>query len=157
MNELTAEKTMTLKEVAEITGAAYRTVASYAQKAGWTQNGKTTLLNETQVTVILEAIKRGNGNQYNLASSSQGIDTTKSRALRIDLLHRQIENEMQGEIDELKLENNSLRINLQATKSLLAERESGLSIIQRIAEAGGCLITDRDDVLSAYRRNPLSR
>jgi len=37
---------MTLKEVAEATGAAYRTVAAYAQKAGWTENGKETLLTE---------------------------------------------------------------------------------------------------------------
>jgi hypothetical protein len=52
MNELVNSKTMTLKEVSEVTGAAYSTVAAYAQKAGWTANGKQTLLNETQVTLI---------------------------------------------------------------------------------------------------------
>ena len=30
---------MTLQEIAAVTGAAYRTVADYAQRAGWTQNG----------------------------------------------------------------------------------------------------------------------
>jgi hypothetical protein len=39
----------------------------------------------------------------------EGIDTTKSRALRIDLLHRQIEEEMQGEINDLKIENQALQ------------------------------------------------
>jgi transposase len=76
VNEIKQGKTMSLKEIAKATGASYRTVAAYAQKAGWTQNGKATRLNEAQVT----------------------------------------------------------------------------SVIQRIAEVGGCLLTDRDDLLSAYRR-----
>jgi hypothetical protein len=147
MNKLTAygDRRITLKEVADVTGAAYRTVAAYAQKAGWTENGKLTLLNEEQVTVILEAMKRTKNNQYDLASSLQGIDTTKSRALRIDLLHRQIEAEMQGEIDELKTA-------LAAANDLLEKRTTGLETIQRIAEAGGLVMSDRDDIEDTYRR-----
>jgi hypothetical protein len=70
---------MTLKEVAHSTGAAYRTIAGYAQKAGWTKDGKQTRLSEEQVTVIVEAMKQGTPNQHNLASRSQGIETSKSR------------------------------------------------------------------------------
>ena len=103
------DKRMTLREVAEITGVAYSTVAAYAKKAGWTQNGKQTLLDEKQVTIILEAMKCGNNNQHNLTSSIEGINTTQSRALRIDLLHKQIEAEMQAEIDELRIENKALK------------------------------------------------
>jgi hypothetical protein len=48
----------TLKEVVEITGAAYRTVARYAQEAGWSQNKKTIYLDEEQFARIVEAVKR---------------------------------------------------------------------------------------------------
>lgn len=141
------DRRMTLREVAEVTGAAYRTVAAYAQKAGWTENGKLTLLDERQVTVILEAMKadKSSGTKSNLAAQVQGIDTTKSRALRIDLLHRRIEAEMQGEIDELKGE-------LSAARKLLDYRTAGLETIQRIAEAGGLIMSDRDDIESMYGR-----
>ena len=79
MNELTnyGDRRMTLRAVAEATGAAYRTVADYAQKAGWTENGKQTLLDERQVTLILEAMKApvSSGHKSNLAVQLQGIET----------------------------------------------------------------------------------
>jgi phage antirepressor YoqD-like protein len=100
--EITIGGRVTLEDIALITGAAYSTVAAYAQKAGWTENGKRTLLDEQQATVIIEAMKRGNGNQHDLPSSLEGIETTKSRALRIDFLHRQIEAEMRAEIEALE-------------------------------------------------------
>jgi hypothetical protein len=122
-----------------VTGAAYSTVATYAQKAGWTQNGKLTLLNEAQVTVIVEALKKpvSSGTKSNLLSEMEGIETTKSRALRIDLLHRQIEAEMQGEIDELKVENRSLTNNLQNNKdTLLWSNECVIAISLRLNHEG---------------------
>jgi hypothetical protein len=161
MNELAHGKTMTLKEVAEATGAAYRTIAAYARKAGWTQNGKITLLNEAQVTLILEAMKAtcGQGQNIALQDNLQGMNTANSRALRIAILAQQqhtidlqIQAEMQDEINELKAENTSLVSSLQATKSLLTDREAGLRVIQRIAEAGGLVMSDRDDVLATYGR-----
>jgi len=154
------DKRMTLKEVANATGAAYSTVAAYAQKAGWTRNGKMTLLTEEQVTVIVEAMKArgGQGQNITLQDNLEGINTAKSRAIRIGMLARQqhsidlqIQAEMEAEISELRTENTRLANNLQATKNLLAERETGLSTIQRIAEAGGLMLSDRDDLASAYR------
>jgi hypothetical protein len=57
------------------------------------ENDKTTYLTETQVTLVLEKMKIpvASGAKANLLNEITGIDTTKSRALRIDLLHRQIE------------------------------------------------------------------
>jgi regulator of replication initiation timing len=79
--------------------------------------------------------------------------------LRIDLLHRQIEAEMQGEIDELKKENAGLKMEnaylnttVADTRLLLDSRTTGLETIQRIAEAGGLVLSDRDDIESTYRR-----
>jgi hypothetical protein len=48
-----------------------------------TRNSEQTVLSEAQTTIIVEAMKRGNGNQYDLASSLQGVETAKSRAFRI--------------------------------------------------------------------------
>jgi uncharacterized protein YjcR len=71
MNRVIRGKTMTLKEVAEVTGASYSTVAAYAQKAGWTVNGKRTLLDEAQVTVIVEALKVSTGKGGKRAASGK--------------------------------------------------------------------------------------
>jgi phage antirepressor YoqD-like protein len=113
MNELANSKTMTVKEVAEQTGAAYRTVAEYTKELfpELVANGKATHLNEAQVTIILEKMKMpvSSGTKSNLAAQTQGIETTKSRALRIDLLHRQIEEEMSAELAELRAENAEMK------------------------------------------------
>ena len=176
MKELveTGGKRMTLKEVADATGAAYSTVAAYAQKAGWTENGKMTLLNESQVTVILEAMKaKETGGSFHKREAGdtfhneiEGMKTSQSRAVRIAVLakrqqeiDRQIQAEMQAEISELRAENTRLEaaygrevLDHKATRNILTERETGLSVIQRIAESGGLLMSDRDDVLATYGR-----
>ena len=123
---LHGDKRMTLKEIAEKTGASYRTVADYAQRAGWTENGKQTLLNEKQVTVILEAMKQAHHNQTKdtLQAALQGIETAQSRAVRIAVLSqqqkeidRQIQAELEAEIVELKA-----KIEADKDKVELAER-----------------------------------
>jgi hypothetical protein len=96
------EKLVTLQQIASMTGAAYSTVASYAQKAGWTVNGKQTLLDEDQVTLILEAMKQANNNQHDLPSSLQGTETSKSRALRLKILKDEMEIIYQDEIADLR-------------------------------------------------------
>ena len=71
------DKRMSLEEIAKATGAAYRTVADYANKAGWTENGKKTLLDERQITLIVEAMKvpASSGQKSNLAVQLQGVET----------------------------------------------------------------------------------
>ena len=156
MNELTNlnDRRMTLKEISEKTGAAYRTVADYARKAGWTNNGRRTLLDERQVTLILEAMKApvSSGHKSNLAVQLQGIETSQSRVLKLQTLQRQMQDIYEAEIADLKAENEAVKGNLRATQYLLSERETGLAAIQRIAEAGGLMMSDRDDLLAAYGR-----
>jgi phage antirepressor YoqD-like protein len=105
---------VSLKDISYITGASYRTVAAYAQKAGWTENGKTTLLDERQTTIILEAMKNGHaGGPDNAADTLQtrlqGIETAQSRAVRIAVLAEKrheldlrIQEELNAEISELR-------------------------------------------------------
>ena len=148
------DRRVTLKEIAEKTGAAYRTVADYAQRAGWTENGKQTLLDERQVTLILEAMKSpvSSGTKSNLAAQMQGTETGQSRVLKLRLLQRQMRDIYEAEIADLKAENVKLADDLQSTRTLLAEREVGLGVIQRIAEAGGLMLSDGDDVMATYGR-----
>ena len=137
---------VTLAEIAKISGAAHSTVAAYAQKAGWTENGKRTLLNEKQATIIVEAMKaretggafhkRENGDTFH--NVVEGIETSGSRAVRIAVLAKkqheidlQIQAELNAEIADLKAENTRLEaaygrevLDRKADKALLSERET---------------------------------
>lgn len=112
------DKRVTLPEIARITGATYRTVAAYAQRAGWTENGKQTLLDEKQAAIIIEAMKAtdGQGQNQTLQENLQGVETSESRHVRIAVLAKrqlevseQLQAELRAEIDELRAENNLQR------------------------------------------------
>jgi phage antirepressor YoqD-like protein len=106
---------MTVREVAEYLGCNPETVKGHIRDMfpNIMENGKTTYLNEAQITVILERIKKTTSEHrgaesVNLQRSVVGIETTHSRAFRIELLHKQIEAELNAEIAELKAENAGL-------------------------------------------------
>ncbi|MDR0639236.1 MAG: hypothetical protein LBG27_10140 [Spirochaetaceae bacterium] len=101
---------MTIRQIADITGAAYSTVAAYAQKAGWTKNGKATLLDDRQTTIIVEAMKQANSNQHDLPRSLEGTETALTPALKLEMLYRQIDEIKTAEIARLKSENTRLQI-----------------------------------------------
>ena len=151
---------MTLKEIAGVTGAAYRTVASYARHAGWTQNGVKTELNESQVTTILEAMKQSTGHgghraehgKDDLASAMQGIETSQSIDLQIALAERQARIAQERVSELWKKRAIRAEESLKSTENLLHYRTSGLKAIQDIAEAGGLIRSDKDDLNSQYYR-----
>jgi len=109
------QKKVTLPEIAKISGAKYSTVANYASKAGWTRNGRMTLLSEFQATIIIEAMKQGAkaNHSNNLLSSIEGVETSQSRVLRLQILNKQMQEIYNAEIDDLRAEN----------KGLIAENE----------------------------------
>jgi phage antirepressor YoqD-like protein len=113
MNEVTNPGQMgyTLQDISSITSAAYSTVAAYAQKAGWTQNGEKTVLSPTQANLIIEAMKIAQHNQTKdtFQAGLEGIEGQQSRAIRIarqtmliENAHKVIEAELQAEIDAQK-------------------------------------------------------
>ena len=55
-------KTMTVKEVAEITGASPRTISNIANMHGWTKNGVKTCLSEEQANIIIGEAEAGTKN-----------------------------------------------------------------------------------------------
>jgi phage antirepressor YoqD-like protein len=112
IQQLTAERKMTVKEVADVLGCNPETVKKHIREF-WPdvmKNGVVTYLTEAQVTVILERMKQGKAYAHNVsggdvAAYNSGIvatETTQSRAFRIELLHKQIEAELEAEIIELK-------------------------------------------------------
>jgi hypothetical protein len=111
------------------------------------QNGKRTYLDEKQVTIILEKIKQpvSSGTHSNLSSQLTGTETALTPALKLEMLYRQIDEIKTTEIVRLNDE-------LSVTRQLLDKRTAGLETIQRIAESGGLVMSDRDDIEATYRR-----
>jgi predicted DNA binding CopG/RHH family protein len=113
-----SNKKMTLKEVSQVTGASYRTIARYAQKFGWTQDGKETMLDKVQVTKILEGMKEPHVGEQPCQLIGK-VTTDLSRAVRIAEFAKkrqeigdQIEAELQAEVAELKEKAERLTIRL---------------------------------------------
>jgi transposase len=113
MNELANGKTMTVKEVAEQLHCNSETIKGHIRELfpNLMENGKTTYLNETQITIVLEKMKResGIGAGVNLQNEIVGIETNQSRFLRLKLLQEEqnhiyeaIIADQQHEIDRLK-------------------------------------------------------
>jgi DNA-binding Lrp family transcriptional regulator len=155
MNEIAArgDTRMTVREVADQLGCSPETVKGHIRELfpGLMRNGKTTYLNEKQVTIILEKMKQ-TANHYDSAERNptynnllQVTETALTPALRLEMLYRQI--------DEIKTaEINKLRADLAAASRIIEHQGAGLETIQRIAEAGGCILSDRDDMEATYRR-----
>jgi DNA-binding transcriptional regulator YhcF (GntR family) len=139
---------MAVREVAESIEVSYRTVAKHVKELfpEIVENGKTTYLDEKQVTVLLEKMKmeKSSGSKSNLVFQMQGMQTALSPILQLKMLQEQMNRIYDAEIARLQAD-------LAATTRLLERRTAGLETIQRIAEAGGLIMSDRDDLYSAYR------
>jgi phage antirepressor YoqD-like protein len=66
------------------------------------EHGKPTYWTETEITLLLEKMKGNANNQHDLASSLQGIETSKSRVLQLQILQKQMQDIYEAEIAELK-------------------------------------------------------
>lgn len=95
-----AERRMTVKEVAAALDVSENTIrrSLNALFPDLAKNGKVTLIVEALKQGQSQGGKRAAGGKPRLALPMQGIETGQSRALRIDLLHRHIEAELEAEI-----------------------------------------------------------
>jgi hypothetical protein len=141
-------------DLAKQLGCDIRTITNHANRLfpGKIRNGVKTLYNDREATLILESIKRGQENQTTLKGSLQGVETALTPALKLAELTELIKRSYE-QIDEIKTaEIARLNADLAATQQLLEYRTAGLATIQRIAEAGGLIMSDRDDIEATYRR-----
>lgn len=118
MNELSTktERKMTTREVAEALGCAVNTVRETAKEVlpdKVFENGKTTYWTESEVTVVLEALKNHNGNQNNLSGSLTGVSTSLTPALKIKQAMLLMQEGYEEEIARLESENKQLQIDYQ--------------------------------------------
>lgn len=105
MEEAVKEKLMTAKGVAEQLKCSERTIRDYASKLGFTKNGVKTLLNNFQVTSILEEMKKANNNQNNLTVELRKVSTVLTPALRIKNAMLEMQSAYEEELANLKAQN----------------------------------------------------
>lgn len=102
MNEITNTKKMSIGEVAQSLSCSHETVRYYANKLGFTKNGVKTLLDESQVTLILDAIKNANTNQHNLPKGLSEVSTSLTPALKIKQAMEMMQSAYEEELQILR-------------------------------------------------------
>jgi hypothetical protein len=155
---------MTAQELARQFGCTAKTVINHANRLfpGKIQNGVATHFDHREITLLLESIKSVKSQNNTLKVDLQGTETALTPALKLaeltELIKRsyeQIDEIKNAEIARLRKENARIpQLERENTnvKAAFEAQKSGLEIIQRIAEAGGLIMSDRDDINSMYRR-----
>jgi len=103
------------------------------------QNGVATYLTEEQVTAVKQKMRP----TTKVVGAMTDLEAMETLAKAGGHFHARFEQEQMARI---KAEQE-----LAVARSLLTNRTAGLQTIQRIAEAGGLMLTNRDDLVSAYR------
>lgn len=86
MNNLSTEKLVTTKELAEKLNTSSKVILENAKKClpnKIIQNGKPTYWNEYEITVLIEQLKSSNPNQYTFTGAVKDISTELTPALKI--------------------------------------------------------------------------
>jgi phage antirepressor YoqD-like protein len=102
MTELTIEKFMTVKEIANITGQNERTIRNHIAKyfPDIMENGKITRLNETQCAIISASIKKS----HNLESTYQVTTDLEMQIMskKVEIWREKKISELSAQLDEAK-------------------------------------------------------
>lgn len=128
MKALTAEKTMTTKEVAQALGITARSVIRAAKKClsnKVIEIGKPTLWTEKDLTILLDYMK-ANNNRTDLTSTtgclgsaetsfSLSLEIEKATAI-VEQANAHLHNLLKQQIARLQTENNALQIELDSSK-----------------------------------------
>lgn len=103
MNEITNTKKMSIDEVAQALSCSHETVRYYASKLGFTKNGVKTLLDESQVTLMLDDMKRNN-NRSDLPTTTVlvGASTSLTPALKIKQAMEMMQSAYEEELQILR-------------------------------------------------------
>ena len=136
MNELTTEKTMTTKEVAEALGTRPNVITENAKKClpnKMIENGKTTYWTQAEVTVLLDFMK-SNNNRTDLDLSNRliGASTELTPALK---LKKALELAQEAYEEELSI----LRAKNEAQEKQLSEQKPKVDFYDRVTESSDCI------------------
>ena len=115
MNELTTERTMTTKELAEMLGTDKKVVIENARKylpQKVFEQGKTTYWTEPEVTILIDGMRSNNSNQYREKGSVTGavtdVSTRLTPALKLKKAMEMAQEAYEEELERLKAENSML-------------------------------------------------
>lgn len=128
------ENLMTTKQVAEQLGTSPKVILENAKKCIPNKkivNGKPTLWSEIEVTVLLEYIKRNSNRTdttFTTVVKAEKVKTNLTNALKLDLLHKQIEAILQEENELLKHQNAQLQAENEILQIALDESKDWYSI-----------------------------
>lgn len=112
MNEITKEKLMSTREVAESLNTSPKVILSNARKClpnKIIENGKTTYWTNAEVTILLERLKTNSPNQHGLNGAVKGVSTDLTPALKIKKAMELMAEGYQEELDRLKAERDQER------------------------------------------------
>lgn len=136
MNELTTEKTMTTKEVAEALGTRPNVITENAKKClpnKMIENGKTTYWTQAEVTVLLDCMKSHKvGAGVNLSNDLIGTSTELTPALK---LKKALELAQEAYEEELSI----LRAKNEAQEKQLSEQKPKVDFYDRVTESPDCI------------------
>jgi hypothetical protein len=149
------KKALTTKELSEAIGCHPDTILSNAKICLPNKeiiNGKSTIWSEVEITLLIEQIKKNNNNQHDLRSSSVGISTTLTPALKIkqafELMQEGYEEELQriNSLNlELQQENGDFRL---AASSRISKKEIRTRIVNIIND----ISKENKDYQGSWRR-----
>lgn len=137
MNELTTEKTMTTKEVAESLNTSSKVILENAKKClpnKMIENGKTTYWTQAEITVLLDCLKNNSKtNASDLYFQSKGsISTELTPALMIKQAMELMQKGYQLELERIKAEN-------ERHKAKIAEDAPKVDFYNRVTESSDCI------------------
>lgn len=108
MREITKEKLITTKQVAETLGTSTKVVLANAKKClpeKKIQNGKVTYWTELEVTKVIEQMKTSNPNQSTFTAAVKQVSTALSPALKLKQALELAQEAYEEEIANLKAQN----------------------------------------------------
>lgn len=137
MNELTTEKSMTTKEVAEALNTSSKVILENAKKClpnKTIENGKTTYWTQAEITVLLDCLKNNSKtNASDLYFQSKGsISTELTPALK---LKKALELAQEAYEEELSI----LRAKNEAQEKQLIEQRPKVDFYDRVTESSDCI------------------
>ena len=142
------DKRMTVREVAAILGVSDEAIKKHIRELypDLMQERVTTYLNEEQITAIKQRMRL----TTKVANVITDLEAAEMLIKSAEHFRVRFEQERRARITAekraIKMEQK-----LITTENMLTERTTGLSTYQRIAETGGLVLSDYDDLVSPYR------
>jgi phage antirepressor YoqD-like protein/biotin operon repressor len=137
MNELTNEKTMTTKELADYLRTSPKVVIENARKClpnKIIENGKVTLWTQKEVTILIEQMKTSNPNENTFTEAVKAVSTELTPALKMKELTAEKTMTVQELADSLHVSDRTVQNTIKKLANVLSQVKTN--------SQGGYLLTE---------------